>query len=61
MTSQQLKIELSRLSMSETQLADLAGVSRTAVWYWLNGKRPVPEYVQTILKQHKTLTQLSKR
>jgi DNA-binding transcriptional regulator YiaG len=42
MEARQLRQRMDALNLSVSELALLAGVSRQAVYFWLNGEREVP-------------------
>ena len=49
MTGADLRGELARLGLRQTDLAGVLGVHYNAVQHWASGCRPVPSYVEAVL------------
>ena len=49
MTGADLRGELARLGLRQTDLALVLGVHYNAVQHWVTGRRPVPSYVEAVL------------
>lgn len=61
MTCNELKEALRSLHITPAVLAALAGSDRSTVWRWLNGRTPVPPYVDAILDQQRRLVALARQ
>lgn len=46
MTGQELRVALARLSIRQTAFAKIVGKREEAISRWINGKHPVPEWVE---------------
>lgn len=50
MSPNELKAFMTKFSFHSLSLADLLGVSKTCVNYWLSGQRKIPETTARLLK-----------
>jgi len=50
MTGADLRAELARLGLRQTDLAGVLGVHYDAVNHWVHDRRPVPGYVEAVLE-----------
>lgn len=53
-----LASELAAAGISEDWLSEVAGVNRTTVWRWMSGRRPVPRYAATLVRQQALIKKL---
>lgn len=49
MTPEELKARMDALDLAPKQIALAAGVTPQAVYYWLNGERPIPVMLDAVL------------